>query len=77
MKQPSKLLGEVRERIRSRHYSIRIEEAYVDWAKRFILFHNKRRPKDVGVTSPPDLLQEIPKFIKNGLQSPKLIRNRF
>ena len=31
-----------------RHYSIRTESAYVDWARRFILFHSKRHPKDMG-----------------------------
>lgn len=31
-----------------RHYSIRTEEAYLDWAKRFILFHNKRHPQEMG-----------------------------
>ena len=30
------------------HYSIRTEEAYVDWAKRFILFHNKWHPREMG-----------------------------
>ena len=31
-----------------RHYSIRTEDAYVDWARRFILFHNKRHPQEMG-----------------------------
>jgi hypothetical protein len=48
MNKPPKLLDQVRERIRAKHYSIRTEEAYVDWAKRFILFHNKRHPKEMG-----------------------------
>jgi integron integrase len=43
-----KLLDQLRNAIRLRHYSIRTEEAYVQWAKRFILFHNKRHPKDMG-----------------------------
>ncbi|MEJ5277555.1 MAG: integron integrase [Thermogemmata sp.] len=47
--QPKKLLDQVRDAIRLKHYSIRTEEAYVDWIKRFILFHNKRHPKDMGV----------------------------
>ena len=34
--------------IRRRHYSIRTEKSYVSWIKRFILFHNKRHPKDLG-----------------------------
>jgi integron integrase len=43
-----KLLDQLRNAIRLRHYSIRTEEAYVQWAKRSILFHNKRHPKDMG-----------------------------
>ena len=43
-----KLLEQVRERIRVKHYSLRTEDAYFDWARRFILFHGKRHPKDMG-----------------------------
>ena len=43
-----KLLDLVRDTIRRKHYSIRTEEAYVNWIKRFILFHGKRHPKDMG-----------------------------
>jgi len=43
-----KLLDQVRATIRTLHYSIRTEQAYVDWTRRFILFHNKRHPKDMG-----------------------------
>jgi len=43
-----KLLDQVRDVIRKRHYSIRTEQAYVDWIRRFILFHGKRHPKDMG-----------------------------
>jgi integron integrase len=48
MEHSKKLLDQVRDVIRLKHYSIRTEEAYVDWIKRFILFHNKRHPKDMG-----------------------------
>src|SRR5438067_1575 len=40
-----KLLDEVRAVIRLKHYSIRTEQAYTDWIRRFILFHGKRHPK--------------------------------
>ena len=40
----SKLLGELRDLLRRKHYSIRTEQAYLDWAKRYILFHGKRLP---------------------------------
>lgn len=43
-----KLLDVVRDAIRLKHYSIRTEEAYVNWIRRFILFHDKRHPKDMG-----------------------------
>ena len=43
-----KLLDQVRQVIRKKHYSIRTEQAYVQWIKRFILFNNKRHPKDMG-----------------------------
>ncbi len=46
---PKKLLEQARELIRLKHYSIRTEEAYLGWMKRFILYHNKRHPKELGV----------------------------
>ena len=45
---PKKLLDQVRDALRLKHYSLRTEETYVDWITRFILFHNKRHPKDMG-----------------------------
>ena len=47
-KQPVKLLDQVQQRIRLKHYSTRTEKAYVSWIKRFIYFHNKQHPKDMG-----------------------------
>ena len=44
----SKLLRRVQELIRRKHYSIRTEEAYLSWIKRFILFHNKKHPETMG-----------------------------
>ena len=46
--QPPKLLEQVREAIRARHYSLRTEETYLRWIKRFILFHGKRHPREMG-----------------------------
>ncbi|PYL72952.1 MAG: integron integrase, partial [Verrucomicrobia bacterium] len=43
-----KLLDQVRNVIRIKHYSIRTEQAYVDWIKRFILFHGKRHPGEMA-----------------------------
>jgi site-specific recombinase XerD len=43
-----KLLEQVREAIRQRHFSRRTEEAYVEWTRRFVLFHGKRHPSEMG-----------------------------
>jgi integron integrase len=43
-----RLVDRVRDRIRFKHYSLRTEQAYVDWIKRFILFHDKRHPVALG-----------------------------
>jgi integron integrase len=44
----TRLLDELRQVMRTRHYSYRTEESYAHWARRFILFHGKRHPKDMG-----------------------------
>ncbi|MBB1127426.1 integron integrase [Thiospirillum jenense] len=46
--QKPRLLDQVRNRLRVKHYALRTEEAYVDWIKRFILFHDKRHPIEMG-----------------------------
>lgn len=46
-KQP-KLLDRMRAAIRTKHYSLRTEQSYLHWAKRFILWHGKRHPQDMG-----------------------------
>lgn len=43
-----RLLDQVRQAIRTRHYSPRTERAYVAWVRRFILFHKKRHPREMG-----------------------------
>jgi len=45
---PKKLLDQVREIIRIKHYSYRTEQTYIEWIKRFIFFHKKRHPKNMG-----------------------------
>jgi integron integrase len=54
-----RLLDRMRAEIRVRHYSIRTEESYVDWARRFILYHNKRHPKDMGAEEVRDFLSYL------------------
>lgn len=44
----SKLLEQMREIMRLKHLSYRTEQAYISWTKRFIVFHDKRHPKDMG-----------------------------
>jgi integron integrase len=48
MEKEPRLLDRVRASIRTKHYSIRTEQAYVDWIRRFILFHDKRHPIEMG-----------------------------
>jgi integron integrase len=43
-----KLLDLVKAAIRTRHYSYRTEQSYIQWIKRFVLFHNKRHPNEMG-----------------------------
>ena len=51
-----KLLDQVRGKIRLKHYSIRTEQAYLDWIKRFILHFDKKHPKNLGAA-------EVEKFL--------------
>jgi hypothetical protein len=55
-----KLLDEVREAIRTRHYSPKTEESYVHWIKRFIFFHNKRHPGDRVTKKLRSFFQALP-----------------
>jgi integron integrase len=54
--EPPKLLDRVRHKIRLRQYSLRTEQAYLDWIRRFILFHGKRHPESLGA-------QEVEAFL--------------
>lgn len=54
-----KLLDRMRAEIRLRHYSLRTEQTYVDWARRFIFFHGKRHPKDMGATEVQAFLSHL------------------
>jgi len=47
-KKESPFLNRLRDIIRTKQYSIRTEKSYVDWVRRFILFHNKRHPEELG-----------------------------
>lgn len=56
---PPKLLDQVRNKIRVKHYSIRTETQYLQWMKRFILFHGKRHPKDMGAAEVEAFLSHL------------------
>ena len=56
---PPRLLERVRDRIRVKHYSLRTEQAYVDWIKRFILFHGKRHPLTMGAAEVEAFLSHL------------------
>jgi hypothetical protein len=54
-----RLLDQVRDRIRRKHYSIRTEQAYVNWIRRFVLHHNKRHPRDMGAAEVEGFLTHL------------------
>jgi hypothetical protein len=54
-----KLLDQVRETIRRKHYSIRTETTYIDWIKRYILFHRKRHPAEMGAHEMEQFLNHV------------------
>jgi len=45
---PQKLLEQVSDVIRLKHYYYQTEKSYINWIKRYILFHNKRHPREMG-----------------------------
>lgn len=59
MEEKPKLLEQVREQIRIRHYSIRTETVYLEWVKRFIRFHKYRHPQDMGAAEVEDFLSDL------------------
>ena len=64
---PPKLLDQVREKIRYKHYSLSTENTYVSWIKQYILFNDKRHPSDIGAA-------EVEVFLKSvGLAQHRLI----
>ena len=54
-----KLLDRMRAEIRVRHYSIRTEQTYIDWVRRYILFHDKRHPQDMGAAEVQAFLSHL------------------
>ena len=57
---PRKLLDVVRETIRLKHYSYRTEQTYLDWIKRYLLFHQKKHPREmVGLIHSPIRISKV------------------
>ena len=54
-----RLLDELRERIRMRHYSLRTERAYCQWVVRFIRFHGMRHPRELGAAQVTTFLSSL------------------
>jgi integron integrase len=54
-----KLLDQLSDALRMSHYSYRTEQAYVDWVRRYILFHKKRHPQDLGAQEIRDFLTHL------------------
>ena len=60
----AKLLDRVRLAIRTRHYSFHTEKAYVGWMKRFIFFHNKRHPAEMGESEIGQFLSSLARDLR-------------
>ena len=56
---PLRLLDRVRRAISTRHYSRRTEKAYVHWIKRYIFFHGKRHPMEMGAAEATQFLTAL------------------
>ena len=56
---PPRLLDQVRQVLRVRHYALRTEECYVNWMARFILFHHKRHPRLMGAAEVEQFLTHL------------------
>ncbi|MBA4285791.1 MAG: integron integrase [Xanthomonadaceae bacterium] len=56
---PKKLLDQVRDAIRVRHYSYKTEESYLGWIRRYILFHGKRHPRELGSAEVTAFLSDL------------------
>ncbi len=54
-----KLLTVVRDKMRARHFSYRTEETYIGWIKRFILYHGKRHPNEMGAAEVEGFLTHL------------------
>ena len=64
--QPRKLLDQVRDQIRLKHYSYRTGQTYVYWIRRYILFHQKRHPAESRITMlPTSLIEDFQRHLQS------------
>ncbi|MFN0117659.1 MAG: integron integrase [Elusimicrobiota bacterium] len=56
---PKKLFDQIRDLMRAKHYSFSTEQTYIDWSKRFILFHQKKHPNDMGTLEVKQFLTHL------------------
>src|SRR5687768_17408790 len=54
-----KLLDQYSEFLRNRHYSLRTEQTYIGWVRQYILYHNKRHPREMGVKEINDFITHL------------------
>ena len=59
MTEPSGLFAVVRERMRTRHLALRTEQAYLQWLRRYVDFHNRRHPRELGATDVEQFLTHL------------------
>jgi integron integrase len=57
--QPPRLLDRMRERLRVKHYSIRTEQSYLDWVRRYVRFHGLRHPSELGAEAVEQFLTAL------------------
>ncbi len=56
---PKKLLDQVRDVLRVKHYAYRTEKTFIFWIRRYILFHDKRHPKEMGSKQIEELMTDL------------------
>src|SRR6267142_1623344 len=69
---PPRLMEQVRTEIRARHYSRRTEDAYVHWIRRFIVFHGRRHPRELGASEISAFVSSSPMHSHASIRPPRL-----
>jgi hypothetical protein len=69
-----RLLDQVSEVMRFKHYSIRTERTYREWIRRYILSHGKRHPRQMGAAEVSSFLSDLAVRLQTGQAAPSLVR---